>query len=134
MPFRCIKSVYVLGDGRNRVHFDDGGTMNQARLLGAIKIGRALEKNEVAHHRNGDCSDDRLENIEVLTNSQHSRWHGLNPKPPVVPKSRRYDTLKIRIPESVYAQLRIASADNHRSLNGEMVYRLQRSFEGWKQT
>lgn len=39
------------------------------------KIGRLLEKNEVAHHINGNKKDNRLENLEVLTNNEHNKHH-----------------------------------------------------------
>lgn len=37
--------------------------------------GRKLNKGEVVHHINGDFLDDRLENLEVLTVSEHARKH-----------------------------------------------------------
>ena len=30
------------------------------------------------HHKNGDCSDDRIENLEAISKSEHSKEHGLH--------------------------------------------------------
>jgi len=38
-------------------------------------IGRPLASNEVVHHRNGDRRDNRLENLEILTRSEHMVEH-----------------------------------------------------------
>lgn len=35
------------------------------------KIGRKLEKNEIAHHVNGNRTDDTFENLEVMTKKDH---------------------------------------------------------------
>jgi hypothetical protein len=38
-------------------------------------IGRKLNGNERVHHKNGDKTDNRLENLEVMTTSEHMRLH-----------------------------------------------------------
>lgn len=40
-----------------------------------IKIGRFLFPNEVVHHKDGDPTNDRISNLQLLSPSQHSSLH-----------------------------------------------------------
>lgn len=68
--------VYAPGDPHATMM---GGTYAyEYRLVAAAKIGRPLSKNEIVHHVNGDHTDNRPENLEVMTQSQHLKEHGLH--------------------------------------------------------
>jgi hypothetical protein len=51
------------------------GYIFEHKLIGEAKIGRFLEKGEVAHHINGVKTDNRPENILVMTKKEHSYLH-----------------------------------------------------------
>lgn len=45
------------------------------RIVVENHLNRLLNANEVVHHKNGQMHDNRLENLEVLTNSKHAKHH-----------------------------------------------------------
>lgn len=46
------------------------------RLIVEAALGRKLTDDEQVHHINGDKQDNRIENLRVLTNSEHQQLHG----------------------------------------------------------
>jgi hypothetical protein len=51
----------------------NGKWVREHRYVMEQHIGRKLEKWEHVHHINDDSSDNRIENLEVLSNSDHQR-------------------------------------------------------------
>lgn len=41
------------------------------RLVVEASLGRYLRRDEIVHHINGVCNDDRLENLQVMSQSEH---------------------------------------------------------------
>jgi hypothetical protein len=51
------------------------GYAREHQVVAEKKIGRRLRPDEIVHHKNDDRTDNRPENLEVKTRSEHSRIH-----------------------------------------------------------
>ena len=72
-----------------KIKMKDGSTRDEHRVLMEQHIGRRLKRNEVVHHINGDKRDNRIDNLEIMTASEHASMHmkdlhnrGLSAPPP----------------------------------------------------
>jgi hypothetical protein len=50
------------------------------RIILESYLGRKLNSSEFTHHKNGDTSDNRVNNLEVMTNSEHAKLHSARRK------------------------------------------------------
>ena len=54
---------------------NDGDVIFEHRAVMEEHIGRKLTEDEVVHHINGDKTDNRLENLQMMTRGEHSTMH-----------------------------------------------------------
>jgi hypothetical protein len=62
---------------RAYLHADPNGYAYEHTLVAVAALGRLLATNEAVHHRNGDKTDNRWENREVLTRGDDNREHNM---------------------------------------------------------
>ena len=62
-------------DGRLVVALRNGSNQIYARALMEGHLGRDLQAGETVHHINEDKTDDRIENLTIMSPAEHARLH-----------------------------------------------------------
>lgn len=63
-------------DGYWIVHLPNGDDIKEHRLVVEQSLGRKLLPTEIVHHVNHNPLDNRLENLQVVTRTEHNALHG----------------------------------------------------------
>lgn len=69
------KCGYSMDDGYRKVLSGKGGYVKEHRRKVEEVIGRKLDSEEIIHHINGDRADNRIDNLTILTRSEHLLIH-----------------------------------------------------------
>ena len=62
-------------DGYVRIMAEVGNRQLYHRYLIEKNLGTKLRRDQIVHHINGDPSDNRLENLMVITRKEHGGYH-----------------------------------------------------------
>lgn len=87
------RMVYV---GRGKPGTTKGGYAYEHRVVMERHLGRPLKKGERVHHVNGVKTDNRVENLEVLTHAEHMREHHTQPDG-IHPRIRQHQSWAIAL-------------------------------------
>ncbi len=77
---RYKSNGYIRKLSKKHPQADSDGYIEEHRLVMEKKLGRYLKTNEEVHHKNGVRDDNKIENLKVLSSSEHIRLHKLGNK------------------------------------------------------
>ena len=71
---------YVMIKKNSHPYAQSSGYIKEHRLVMEVELGRYLTADEIVHHINRDKSDNRPENLEVVSMAEHRRIHNIEDK------------------------------------------------------
>ena len=74
-PYTKSRKVNIDHGGYERTSLPGGGKLLIHRDIMAKALGRKLDSDEIVHHINGNKTDNRRENLQVVTKAEHIRLH-----------------------------------------------------------
>lgn len=74
----------------------DGKKMLYSRYTMEQHLGRKLLPDELVHHINEDVTDDRIENLQIMTPKEHSRLHNTGKDNPMWSGGRKVSYRRYR--------------------------------------
>ena len=75
--FKCRKYPHIDSMGYISIRMPNGKRIREHRIIMSKIVERHLKRNEHVHHKNGNTSDNRPENLELMTESSHHRFHAI---------------------------------------------------------
>lgn len=73
-------SGYILIFCPDHPNSDKKGYVRQHILVMTQQLGRALNGNEVVHHKDENKANNELQNLELMTDSNHKSYHSKKPR------------------------------------------------------
>lgn len=73
---RHAKGTSIKPNGYVEITRGENKGKSEHRVIMENHLGRKLKPNEVVHHINHEKTDNRIENLQVMTAEEHNRLHG----------------------------------------------------------
>ena len=69
------KGEYVYAYVPDHPYCTKNGYILEHRYIIEQHLGRLLSPNEVVHHKDGNKKNNNIDNLEIMSNSEHSKFH-----------------------------------------------------------
>jgi hypothetical protein len=73
---KTITHGYVYVYHPNHPNSTINGYVLESKYFMSKTIGRAIKNNEIIHHIDGNIKNNNLENLQLMSRSEHAMWHG----------------------------------------------------------